>query len=122
MALIATNFLGQNMPAIAATEAQYGEMWAQDAGAMYGYAAASAAASQLSPFTPPPQTTSPSGLTARSAAVAQSRHRGRDTANDTVPAGLRAPRTRVAVLVDVGSCRHHKRACVGMESLCSWVK
>ncbi len=71
MALIATNFLGQNMPAIAATEAQYGEMWAQDAGAMYGYAAASAAASQLSPFTPPPQTTSPSGLTAQSAAVAQ---------------------------------------------------
>jgi PPE-repeat protein len=71
MALIATNFLGQNMPAIAATEARYDEMWAQDAGAMYGYAAASAAASQLSPFTPPPQTTSPSGLTAQSAAVAQ---------------------------------------------------
>ena len=29
--LVATNFLGQNTPAIAATEAQYAEMWAQDA-------------------------------------------------------------------------------------------
>ena len=30
-ALVATNFLGNNTPAIAATEAQYAEMWAQDA-------------------------------------------------------------------------------------------
>ena len=29
--MIATNFVGQNTPAIAATEAQYAEMWAQDA-------------------------------------------------------------------------------------------
>jgi PPE-repeat protein len=33
MMLIATNFLGQNTPAIAATEAQYMEMWTQDAAA-----------------------------------------------------------------------------------------
>src|SRR3984957_444742 len=38
MSLIATNFLGQNTPAIAATEAEYMEMWTQDATAMYGYA------------------------------------------------------------------------------------
>ncbi|MCV7061583.1 PPE domain-containing protein [Mycolicibacterium vaccae] len=37
--LVATNFFGQNTPAIAATEAAYAEMWAQDAAAMYGYAA-----------------------------------------------------------------------------------
>ena len=36
MALIATNFFGQNTPAIMATEADYVEMWAQDAAAMYG--------------------------------------------------------------------------------------
>ena len=54
MSLIATNILGQNTPAIAATEAAYGEMWAQDAGAMYEYAGASAAASALPPFTAPP--------------------------------------------------------------------
>jgi PPE-repeat protein len=71
MALIATNFLGQNTAAIMATEAHYGEMWAQDAAAMYGYAANSAAASTLAPFTPPKSTTNPAGLTGQSAAVAQ---------------------------------------------------
>ena len=45
--LVATNFFGQNTPAIMATEAQYMEMWAQDAAAMYGYAGASSAASTL---------------------------------------------------------------------------
>ena len=71
MALIATNFLGLNTPAIAATEAQYGEMWAQDAAAMYGYAGSSAAASTLTPFTLPPQTTNPAGQAGQAAAVAQ---------------------------------------------------
>ncbi|MBS4727481.1 PPE family protein [Mycobacterium sp. SM1] len=71
MSLIATNFLGQNTAAIAATEAQYGEMWAQDAAAMYGYAAASAAASAVTPFTPPHQATNPAALSAQDAAVAQ---------------------------------------------------
>ncbi|WP_375488186.1 PPE family protein [uncultured Mycobacterium sp.] len=71
MSLIATNFLGQNTPAIAATEAQYGEMWAQDAAAMYGYAASSATASTMNPFAPPPQTTNPAGLAGQNAAVAQ---------------------------------------------------
>ncbi|OHV05650.1 PPE family protein [Mycobacterium talmoniae] len=61
MSLAATNVLGQNTPAIAATEAHYGEMWAQDAAAMYGYAGASAAAAQVTPFTPPPETTNPAG-------------------------------------------------------------
>ena len=70
MSLIATNVLGQNTPAIAATEADYGEMWAQDAGAMYEYAAASAAASALPPFTSPPPTTNPAGGAGPVAAVA----------------------------------------------------
>ena len=71
MALIATNFLGQNTPAIAATEAHYAEMWAQDAAAMYAYAASSATASQLTPFTEPPQTTSTAAAPAQAAAVSQ---------------------------------------------------
>ena len=62
MALIATNFLGQNTPAIMATEAEYSEMWAQDATAMYNYAASSASASAFSTFASPPQTTNPGGL------------------------------------------------------------
>ena len=68
-ALIATNILGQNTAAIAATEAQYAEYWAQDAAAMSGYAASSAAAAQLTPFSSPKQTTNASGLTAQNAAV-----------------------------------------------------
>jgi PPE-repeat protein len=71
MALIATNILGQNTAAIAATEAQYAEMWAQDAVAMYGYAGSSAAASELTSFTEPPQTTDPSGSARQSAAAAE---------------------------------------------------
>ncbi len=71
-ALVATNILGQNTAAIAATEAHYAEMWAQDATAMYGYAAASqAATSQVTPFTPPRQTTNPAGLAGQGAAIAQ---------------------------------------------------
>ena len=38
---------------------------------MYGYAASSAAATQLTPFAEPQQTTSPGGLTAQSGAVSQ---------------------------------------------------
>lgn len=69
--LVATNVLGQNTPAIAVTDALYGEMWAQDAAAMYGYAGSSATAATVSPFTPPPQTTSPTAAASQGGAVAQ---------------------------------------------------
>jgi PPE-repeat protein len=71
LSLIATNILGQNTAAIAAAELEYAEMWAQDAGAMYAYAGASAGAAALPPFTTPPQTTNPAGLQAQSAAATQ---------------------------------------------------
>jgi len=70
-ALVATNFLGQNTPAIAATEAEYFEFWAQDAAAMYAYASASLAASQLTDFQEPPPVADSSGV-ARQAAAATS--------------------------------------------------
>lgn len=69
MSLLATNFLGQNTPAIAATEARYAQMWAQDAAAMYGYAHSAAAASRLTAFTEPPQTTNPAGSAGRAGAA-----------------------------------------------------
>ncbi|ORV17891.1 PPE family protein [Mycobacterium celatum] len=69
--LVATNLFGQNTVAIAATEAQYGEMWAQDAAAMYSYAGQSAAASRVTPFRAAPQTTNPGGLAAQAAAAGQ---------------------------------------------------
>jgi len=71
MMLVATNFFGQNTPAIAANWAHYFEMWAQDAAAMFGYAANSAAATgKVTPFNPAPQTTNLAGLAAQGAAGA----------------------------------------------------
>ena len=70
-ALVATNFFGQNTPAIMINEALYAEMWAQDAAAMYGYAGASLAASQVTPFVQPPQTTNPDGTSNQADAVAK---------------------------------------------------
>jgi PPE-repeat protein len=72
MTLIATNIFGQNTAAIAATETDYAEMWAQDAAAMYGYAGSSSAASTLTPFAPPPPTTNPAGLAGQAASAGQS--------------------------------------------------
>ena len=70
-ALVATNFLGQNTPAIAATEALYMEMWFQDGATMDTYATASQQAVVLPQQTPAP-TTSDGGVSADSAAAAQS--------------------------------------------------
>ncbi|GAB3021056.1 PPE family protein [Mycobacterium bourgelatii] len=61
-ALVATNSLGQNTPAIAATEAAYMEFWAQDAAAMYAYAGSSAAATQLGELPEPAEVVNPGGL------------------------------------------------------------
>ena len=71
MALIATNFFGQNTPAIMATEALYVEMWAQDAAAMYSYAGASAAAALVTPFVAPAQTANQDGVNDQADAVAK---------------------------------------------------
>jgi PPE-repeat protein len=71
MSLVQTNLLGQNTPAIAATETAYGEMWAQDVTAMYGYAGNSSTASTLTPFGPPPQTTNPAGSVNQAGAAGQ---------------------------------------------------
>jgi PPE-repeat protein len=71
MSLVATNLLGQNTPAIAATELQYAEMWAQDAAAMFSYASSSAATTQLTPFSEPPQTSDPGRTASQAGAVAQ---------------------------------------------------
>jgi len=68
--LIATNFFGQNSAAIAATEAQYCEYWAQDAAAMNGYAAGAAAATQLPTFSAPDRVTDDGGLAAQRGAAA----------------------------------------------------
>jgi PPE-repeat protein len=79
-ALVATNFLGQNTPAIAATEALYMEMWFQDGLTMDTYALVSQQATALPAQTPAP-TTSDGGTSADAAAAAQT------TANTTSTLG-----------------------------------
>jgi PPE-repeat protein len=81
-ALIATNFFGINLPAIAETEAEYNAMWVNNSAAMYRYAGTSLAAVKLPQFSPAPSVTNPSG-TATQAAV--------------VPAATGATRTAAAV-------------------------
>jgi PPE-repeat protein len=84
VSLVATNVMGQNTPAIAANEAQYAEMWAQDAAAMYGYAGSSAAASQLTPFTQPEQVANATGPTAQAAAVTEAAATSAGTGQSTL--------------------------------------
>jgi PPE-repeat protein len=69
--LVATNLFGRNTQKIAANEAQYAQMWAQDTAAMYEYAASSASATSLTAFNPPQQNTDPGGSTGQAAAVSQ---------------------------------------------------
>jgi len=88
--LVATNILGQNTPAIAATEALYSEMWAQDAAAMYGYAGSSATASQLTPFTAPQPTTNAAAESGQTAAVAQATSTSAGNAGNSVSAATSA--------------------------------
>jgi PPE-repeat protein len=55
LVLIATNFLGVNTAAIAQTELEYVEMWAQDVAAMLGYQAGAQSMAQALPnFSVPP--------------------------------------------------------------------
>ncbi|MFV8315541.1 PPE family protein [Mycobacterium sp. 23] len=63
-----TNIFGLNNGVIAQLEAQYAEMWAQNALTMYGYASSSALASKLESFTSPAPIAA--GTTTQAAAVA----------------------------------------------------
>lgn len=77
-ALVASNVLGQNTPAIVALDTLYAEYWAQDAAAMAAYQAASTAAGTLTPVTPLTTTTNPAAAaTVDNAALAG------DTASST---------------------------------------
>lgn len=98
--LIATNILGQNTAAIAAAEAHYAEMWAQDAVAMYGYAAASAAATRLGMFASPPPTTDGAGQSAAPNAMASAAGSAA-AAVHSLAAGVAAPTTPGAGLTEI---------------------
>jgi PPE-repeat protein len=70
LALVATNFLGQNTPAIAAADFVYIDMWVQDVLAMLGYLAdAVSVAVSLTPFSTLPAELA--GLASQAVATAQ---------------------------------------------------
>ena len=82
--LVATNIFGRNTQKIAANEAQYAEMWAQDTAAMYGYAASAASATSLTPFDPPQQNTNPAGSANQAAAASQATGTAAGNAQSTI--------------------------------------
>ena len=67
--LLATNRFGINLPAIAHTEDEYLEMWANNSGAMSRYEAASAQATTLPKFSSPLSITNPAGTVAQASAA-----------------------------------------------------
>jgi len=66
---IATNVLGQNTGIIAQLEAQYAQMWAQDATAMYTYAAQSSTATKVTPYKNAPAIANPAAQSLQTAAT-----------------------------------------------------
>jgi PPE-repeat protein len=91
--LVATNFLGINTPAIMATEAQYAEMWVQDAIMMATYQGASTAASVLQPVAPLTQSPNPAAPGLQAAAVTNAATPAQTLADAFVfgPPGINGP-------------------------------
>jgi PPE-repeat protein len=81
---VATNVLGQNTGIIAQLEAQYGEMWAQDATAMYTYAGQSAAAAKVTPYSAAPPVADPSAGAKQAASNASATATSAGTAQSTL--------------------------------------
>ncbi|MEM6106774.1 PPE family protein [Mycobacterium sp. 050272] len=91
---MATNTLGQNSGLIAQLESQYAQMWAQDATTMYRYAAASASATKVTPFTSAPEVTDPSGQAKQGAATSSAASTGAgNAASSTANAITQTPST-----------------------------
>jgi PPE-repeat protein len=101
LSLLQGNILGQNNAAIAATEAEYAQFWAQDVGALFGYAGSSSAAtSGLGSFTEAPQTTNDSGQAAQAAATTAAGTTSGSSSLETVIEQIEADASQF--LTDVG--------------------
>lgn len=98
-----TNVFGQNNNVIAALEAQYGEMWAQDSAAMYQYAGSSASAAKVTPFAAPPQTANPAAPAIQGAAVTQAAATAAGSAQQTLADMLNGIQTQLAGLASPGN-------------------
>lgn len=100
---MATNIFGQNNNVIAVLEAQYGEMWAQDAAAMYQYAASSASAAKVTPFATPPQTVSPAAAAIQGTAVGQAAATSAGSAQQTLTQMLSGIQAQLSGLASPGN-------------------
>jgi PPE-repeat protein len=87
------NVFGQYTPTIAQLEAQYGEMWAQDATAMYGYAGQSATAAKVTQFAAPAATTNPAGQALQATAVTQAAGTATGTSSQSMLSQLQSQLT-----------------------------
>ncbi|OCB07496.1 hypothetical protein A5689_08785 [Mycobacterium intracellulare subsp. yongonense] len=114
---ISTNVLGQNIPLITQLEAQYAEMWAQDAAAMYGYAAASAGASTLTTFDRPPSTTNPAGQAGQATAVANAAETSAQSSAST--SGLANPTSASSAVLNASAASSESSKPVAWKD---WVK
>ncbi|BAV41350.1 PPE family protein [Mycobacterium ulcerans subsp. shinshuense] len=83
-----TNMFGLNNGVIAQLEAQYAEMWAQDASAMYNYAASSALATKIESFTEAPTIANPAASTTQGAAVSAAQATSAASTQSTVQSFL----------------------------------
>ncbi|OJZ75029.1 PPE family protein [Mycobacterium paraffinicum] len=102
--LAATNCLGQMSPAIADAEADYDRMWAQNAGAMYAYARASAGIGELTPFSSPPPCTDPCEPARQGAGVTEPSRRWRlEVAPEIVTTGAQVI-SAITEALDALSC------------------
>ncbi|MGV0632933.1 PPE family protein [Mycolicibacillus trivialis] len=82
MALLQTNFLNRNAPAIMATDAAYMEMWEQNAATMYGYAATTQQNSVLPQFNNDKENVNPTAQTLNNGKTA-AQTAGRAAADNT---------------------------------------
>jgi PPE-repeat protein len=92
MQLLATNWFGINLPAIAETEQEYQMMWANNSAAMSRYQATSQqATSQMSQFSSPSATTNSAGVAEQNAAVSNAQVSAASRVSNAAVQQLAAP-------------------------------
>ncbi len=98
--LLATNFFGINLPAIAETEAEYQAMWVNNSAAMVRYAATSASSVVPPQFSSPPPIANPAGLAAQAGVAPANTTAG--SAAQTAAAAASAAPTAAAYPINLG--------------------
>jgi PPE-repeat protein len=91
-----TNVLGQNTNVISQLEAQYSQMWAQDASTLYNYAAQSSTATKVTPFQSAPEVSTQDAQAKQGAAVSSASGTGAGNAAQTTASAIQQTPTTLA--------------------------